>query len=110
MYHQTEPFNYKLTLCTPTTRKVVGVVQKEFTEVGEIFCSFKTFGGTETTVNGVFSIMDTADVTTWYRPDITSGCRLIDGADIYEVIGTPEDIEKRHQYMKLKIRRITGGA
>lgn len=36
MYHQTEPFNHRLILCTPTTRKVVGVVQKEFKEAGEM--------------------------------------------------------------------------
>ena len=55
-------------------------------------------------------MVDTADVTTWYRPDITAGCQFKDGTDVYEVLGTPEDIEKRHQYMKFKIRRIAGGA
>ena len=110
MYHQTEPFNHSIIFCTPTISKVVGVMQKEFKEAGEIFCNFRTFGGTETTVNGVFTLMDTADVTTWYRPDITAGCQFKDGTDVYEMLGTPEDIEKRHQYMKFKIRRIAGGA
>lgn len=78
----------------------------------KIFANFKTFGGTETQVNGVLEIIDTAEVTTWFRPDIKSNCRIkrVEDGAIYEILGEPEDIEQRHQLMKFKIRRVKGGA
>ena len=79
---------------------------------GTVFCNFKTYGGTERQVNGIIEVEETAQITCWFRPDIASGCRLkrlADGA-VYEIIGDPEDIELRHQFLKFKIRRIKGGA
>ena len=48
---------------------------------------------------------------TWYRPDIKSDCRIAvaETGDVYEILGSPEDIEMRHQYMQIKLRRIAGG-
>jgi hypothetical protein len=72
----------------------------------------KSYGGTETTINGVLSVEDTAQIVCWYRPDIRSECRLVrltDGA-VYEVIGEPENIEMRNQFLKFKVRRVAGGA
>lgn len=76
------------------------------------FGSFKTYGGTERDVNGVYSIIDTANIETWYRPDITSECRVAranDGA-IFEIINEPENINMRNQFLKFKVRRVKGGA
>lgn len=74
--------------------------------------NMKTFGGTETTSNGVLSIEDTAQIVCWYRPDIRSDCRLIRLADnsAWEIIGEPENIEVRNQFLKFKVRRVKGGA
>ena len=49
---------------------------------------------------------------TWYRPDIKSDCRIyIPELDqTYEVLGRPEDIELRHQYIRMKVMAYTGGA
>lgn len=85
---------------------------------GVIMANFKSFGGTETTTNGRLSVEDTAQLVCWYRPDIQSNCRfvLLDGtektenAKCYEVIGTPENIEMRNQFLKIKVRRVKGGA
>lgn len=75
-------------------------------------CSFKTFGGTEMIVDGVLSVVDTANLETWYRPDIKPDCRfkvLATGA-IYEIIGAPENIDMRNQFIKVKVRTVEGGA
>ena len=77
--------------------------------------SFRTFGGTETTTNGIYDCEDTAIVETWYDPDIKSDSRLAfcngDSKNVvFEVIGSPEDIEMRHQLMKFKVRRVRGRA
>lgn len=85
---------------------------------GVIMANFKSFGGTEITSNGHLSIEDTAQLVCWYRPDIQSNCRfvLLDGtedtqnAKVYEVVGVPENIELRNQFLKFKVRRVKGGA
>lgn len=98
-------------LLTPVSSQVLGVARSTYTECGVIFCNWKTYGGTEQTVNGVYSIIDTAIVTTWYRPDITAGCRVrcIDGT-LYEVINKPENIEQQNRVLQFKVRRVEGGA
>ena len=111
MYRPTEPFTTVLELYNPTYTEVKGVTVKTYPETptDTINCSFKTYGGTETTVNDVYSVIDTANVETWYRPDITSASRVKLGAKTYEVIGEPEDISGRHQFLKFKVRGIKGG-
>ena len=90
----------------------VGVPVAKWEEVGKIFVNFKTYGGTESVTNGVLSVIDTAQITTWYRPDIRSDCRLrrlSDGA-LFEIIGEPENLEQRSQILYFKVRRVKGGA
>ena len=109
------PYNVPMHVLTPTTTTVKGVSVKKYSEPSEdnlIFGSFKTYGGTETQSNGVTVVEDTANVETWYRPDVKSGCRIVlaDSGEVYEVLGKPEDIEKRHQFLKFKVRGVAGGA
>ncbi|MBQ2426976.1 MAG: head-tail adaptor protein [Ruminococcus sp.] len=58
-----------------------------------------------------FSEQSHGYVTTWYRPDITAGCRVrcIDGT-LYEVINKPENIEQQNRVLQFKVRRVEGGA
>lgn len=91
--------------------KVKGVMQpKSYAEKDLIYCSFKTYGGTEKDVNGRYVIYDTANIITWFRPDIKSDCRLkrmSDGA-LFEILNEPENIEMKNQYLKFKVQRIKG--
>lgn len=77
----------------------------------QIFASFKSYGGTESTVDGVYSIVDTVDVETWYRPDITSDCVIVvaDTGAKYQLLNEPENIDNRNQFLKFKLERIKGG-
>lgn len=93
-----------------TYDKVKGVTTKTYEVVGLINGSFRSFGGTESVVNGIVSVIDTATIETWYRPDITAASRLRLGTKTYEVIGEPEDISLRHQYLKIRVRSVKGGA
>lgn len=108
-----------LRLQQPVNAVSYGVNTKTFENVnGVIWANFKTYGGTEQNDNGVISVEDTAQVVCWYRPDITSDCRvvLLDGqedtkrAKVYEIMGEPENIEQRNMFLKFKVRRIKGGA
>lgn len=114
-YKPEVPFNVPMKLLTPTTVKVKGVNKKAFPNPDDaplIFGSFRTFGGTESTVNGVFTVIDTATVETWFRPDIKPNCRiyLCESGDTFEVVGTPENIEMRNQYLKFRVQRVGGEA
>lgn len=110
MYKPDLPYDTAVELLNPTYKTVKGVTKKVYPSTGEvIFTKFKTYGGTEVTINGVLTIVDTANVETWYRPDITAGSQIKLGSDIYEVMGKPEDIEQRHQFLKFKVRGVKGG-
>ena len=113
-YKASVPFDVAAFLLVPSTTTVKGVLQKTFTKEAEpFFCSFKTFGGTEREVNGIIVVEDTATVETWYDPTITADCHIcIDGIEgvEFEILGTPENINLRNQYMKFKVRAIKGGA
>lgn len=106
------PYSTAMELFTPQYVSVKGVTQKIYPENGiVIYCSFKTFGGTENTENGLYSLIDTATIETWFRPDIKSDCLLKDtDGKTYEIIGIPENINKRNQFLKFKIKSVRGGA
>ena len=110
-YRPSEPYCTPVELFNPTYETVKGVTKKVYPENGElIFCSFKTYGGTETTVNDQLTVVDTASIETWYRPDITSASLIKLGTKKYEVMGEPENIEQRNQFLKFKVRGVKGGS
>lgn len=111
-YRPSGPFNVPMLLFIPTKVDKKGSSKKTYPNEGQlVYCTFRTFGGTETTVNGVLVVEDTAVIETWFRPDIKADCilRNLDGQE-YEILGTPENINMRNQYLRLKIRAIRGGA
>ena len=107
-------------LIPKAANQITGVNKKEYPTIEEALSikdknnnsgSFKSYGGTEKTVNGVYSIEDTANIETWYRPDIKANCRVaLESGEIYDIMGEPEDINRRHQFLKFKVKRIKGGA
>lgn len=112
MYKPSFPLSVPAALLIPSDTIVKGVKKKAYPTDGErINVSFKTFGGTEIISNDAYSVEDTAVIETWYRPDIKSDCRIktLENSNVYEILGTPEDIEQRHQFLKFKIRRLGGG-
>lgn len=117
-YRPQTNFNVPMKVLIPTYVNVKGVNKKVYPDIANVsddclvFASFKTYGGSETNVNDVYTIIDTATVTTWYNPLITSECRiaLMDNSKIYEVINEPENIEMRNQFMQFKVKRVGGKA
>lgn len=116
-YRPSAPFNVPMKLMIPTETVVSGTTKKIFPliedipdETGLFFGSFRTFGGTENTRDGVYTLIDTAVIDTWYRPDIKANCRIYicETGQTYEVLSDPEDIDMRHQYLQFKVRKIGG--
>ena len=114
-YKASMPFDVPMKLLIPTESKKKGTAQKEFPSAANgilFFGSFRTYGGTEVNTNDVYAIRDTAVVDTWYRPDITSECRVYvcETGETYDIISRPENIGMRHQYMQFKMERTGGKA
>lgn len=113
-YRPALPYTTPVLLLIPTLEQVKGVYIKKYDEKNgvQFFCSWKTYGGTETTTNEVYTVLDTAQIETWYKPEIKSDCRIkdLETGDIYEIIGRPEDIDRRHQFMRFKVQAVEGGA
>ena len=99
-------------LLTPTYSKHNGVSKPNYPSDGDLlFVNWKTYGGTESTVNGVVSIIDTAVVTTWFRPDIRPDCCLIrEDGKTYRIISEPENCDMGNMYCTFKVERLKGGA
>lgn len=74
--------------------------------------SARSYGGTEKELNGKLVILDTMTVECFYTPEITSadGLMLLDDGSKWEIMNNPEDIERRHQFLKFKIQRVVGDA
>lgn len=108
------PFNVPLLLLLPAVTKSYGVNKKTVDNENGIliYGTFKTYGGTDQTVDGFYSVIDTAEIVTWYRPDITSNCliALAETGAQFEILGEPENIDRRNQFLKLKVQRVKGGA
>lgn len=117
-YKPNFPFNVPMYLLIPEYKTVKGVVKKVYPKINENLSlsfvgSFKTFGGTESTSNGLLTVLDTATVETWYRPDITADCRIVlaqNPKKVYEILGEPENINMYNQFLKFKVQAVSGGA
>ena len=106
------PYNVPLMLLKPVyTDSKYGGKDQKYPETGRvIYGSFKTFGGTDTTVNGVLSVENTATVETWYDPEITSDCRIkvMQTGAVYDILGTPENINMQNQHLQFKVVGVKG--
>lgn len=106
-----QPFTAVMGLYAPDFVTAKGSTKKKYRKIRDFFCSYRTFGGTEVTTNGILSVENTAVIETWYSPEFTANCRVAtpDGS-MFEILGTPENINMRNQFIRFKIREIKGGA
>lgn len=111
-YKPKQPFNVPCQLLTSTTTKVNGVTKKTYTAGIDFFASVKSYGGTDTVINDKYVIEDTLVIETWFHPDIVSSSQvqLLDDDSIWEVMNTPENIDRTNKFLKFKVKRVKGGA
>ena len=111
-YKPTVPFNVPAQILKGEYRMVNGIRTKTFNDGDIINVSARSYGGTERIINDEVVIEDTIQIETWYRPDIvsTDGLRLLDDNSEWEIVNHPDNIERRNQFLKFKVKRIVGGA
>ena len=109
-YQPSVPFSVPAMLRKRTITKVNGVNQESFEDKSMFYCSAKSYGGTEKVVNGLYVIEDTWQIDTWFNPDFGKGDRIrfLDDDTEYEILASPENINRRGQYMRFKVVRISG--
>lgn len=109
-YQPQVPFNVPAMHLKRSINKVNGVNQETFNENGMFFCSAKSYGGTEKVINDVYVIEDTWLIDTWYNPAFGKGDRIrfLDDMSEFEILASPENINRRGQYMRFKVVRISG--
>ena len=113
-FHPSTPYTVPIKILKPTGTMVKGTLKKVYPDPkdveGVVFCSFKTYGGTENFSNDIYTVYDTARIETWYRPDITSDCQiyLCNTGERWEIISRPENVEMRGQFMQFKVQLIGG--
>ena len=116
-YKPSFPFNVYMQLLIPTETTVKGVPRKTYS--GDLFFygSFRTYGGTEGMVNDVYTIVNTATVDTWYRPEIKANCKIriinsdtditdLKSGGTYDIISDPENINQRNQFLQFKVKKV----
>jgi hypothetical protein len=82
-------------------------ISYEDADPAQDFCNWKGKGGSESQQAGKLVVIDTAELTMWYRPDVSERDMVLLNEDeklAYEVVNV-ENIEMRNQYMILKVRR-----
>ena len=117
-YRPATPFVTPMYILNPVYSKVKGTETqsypkpKDLSDDDLIFGTFRSYGGTDTQSNDLVVVEKTGYIDTWYRNDIRSNTRIyiVPTQDTYEILGDPEDIAMRHQYMKIRVRKIGGAA
>lgn len=110
-YEPNLPFNVPALQLKRSIKKVNGVNTEVFTEAKKpFFCSAKSYGGTEKVVNGVVVIEDTWNIDAFYNPTFGKGdkIRFLDDNTEFEVLASPENINRQGQYMRFKVKHIGG--
>jgi head-tail adaptor len=71
------------------------------------FCNWKGKGGTESIQAGTIIILNTAELTMWYRPDISEQDQILlnDDAGLAYEVKNVENVEMRNQFLMLKVCR-----
>ena len=117
-YKPAVPFATCMKLLTPEYQTVKGVRKPVYPDPAEVgkkkkfWGTFRSFGGTESMENDIYTVIATGYIDTWYRSDIRPDCRIhiCESSATYEILGEPEDINMRHQYMKIRVRKVGGRA
>ena len=99
----------RVEILQPTYTTYHGVRQPSYSVSGVAKVNWKSFGGTAGVVDGVFSVIDTAQVTLRYRPDIKAGtCFKKPSGAIYEIKGEPENVDESNLWLTCRVERVKG--
>lgn len=104
------PFDIAFKLWMPTSEMEYGVKKKTFTEGTVFMGSMRTYTSNKSDTDDVYTPYVSTIIDTWYNPLIKADCEveLLETGERYSIETEPENIEMRHQWMQLRIRKVGG--
>lgn len=76
------------------------------TTIGMAWARWENVHGSEVWNAAALNAVAPATVLIRYNSQVDQSCLVQKGSDVYEVVSV-DDIRERHEYMELKVRRIT---
>jgi len=80
-----------------------------YTTIATVWAKWQNVHGSEVWAAESVQAVDPATVLIRYRSDIDSTCTISLGSKRYKIVGAPDDIENRHEYIELKVSRMVSG-
>jgi hypothetical protein len=111
-YKPKMPFDIAFKLWIPSSSMELGVKKKTFTEGPTFMASMRTYTSNKNDSDDVYTPYVSTIIDTWYNPLIKADCEveLLETGERYSIETEPENVEMRHQWMQLRIRKIGGRA
>ncbi len=110
-YQPQVPFNVPFKVLSSEMNKVNGVNTLTYSEGIEVyFCNAKAWVGVNKNINDLSVEEDSLTVDCYYIPTLKKNDRikLLDDNSEWEVVLTPENINRRNQYSRFKAVRVHG--
>lgn len=79
-----------------------------WTDIATVWAKWENVHGSEAWAANSLQAEQPATVTIRYRSDVDTTCAVLKGSDRYEIVSM-DDIRERHEYIELKVKRITVG-
>lgn len=87
-----------------------GYIEIKNPEISEevIWCVWKSYGGTETDIDGLSVFQDTATVECRYTPEIKQNDTIqnLITNNKYQIITVPDNINMMNQWLRFKVKRL----
>jgi len=101
-----------VTLQTPTITKDAGGAQVDswsnFATNPAVYAKIVYAHGQESVRDDALKTTNRMTLTIRYRSDLNSTHAILIGSDRWKFIGTPDDIQNRHEYFEIQAELVTG--
>jgi SPP1 family predicted phage head-tail adaptor len=92
-----------------TTSDDGGFMIPAWEDIATVWAKWVNVHGSEVWAAQTAQAAQPATVTIRYRDDVDSTCAVLKGDTRYEIVGSPDDIQERHEYIEMKVQRMAEG-
>jgi SPP1 family predicted phage head-tail adaptor len=79
-----------------------------YDEIGQVLAKWVNVHGSEVWSSQTVNAMKAATVLIRYQAGLDETCVVDKGGEVYDIVSI-DDIQERHEYMELKIKKAVGG-
>lgn len=109
-YKPQGPFDVRFQLLKHTNTNVKGVNVESYTEDFKAWCSLIQYGTNEINFTDLKANQNSWSFESYYSSKIKAGDRIkiLKTGEIYDIVGTPENVRMRNMYIKFKMVLTNG--